>query len=145
MSEADFEALHNQSRTAWDTNAAFWDQRMGEGNEFHKTLVEPATLALLELEIGQHVLDAACGNGQFARRMAEMGARVTAFDFSAPMIDIAKARTGAASPLTTASSTPLTPIPCLDWVKGNLTQPFARWPSWICRTLPRSSLPCLRS
>ena len=95
MSEADFEALHNQSRTAWDTNAAFWDQRMGEGNEFHKTLVEPATLALLELEIGQHVLDAACGNGQLARRMAEMGARVTAFDFSAPMIDIAKARTGA--------------------------------------------------
>ena len=96
MSDADFEALHNQSRTAWDTNAAFWDQRMGEGNEFHKMLVEPAMLALLELEKGHHVLDAACGNGQFARRMAELGATVTAFDFSAPMIDIARSRTGAA-------------------------------------------------
>lgn len=96
MSEADFMGLHDQSKAAWDANAAFWDQRMGEGNEFHRKLVEPATLALLELEPRQHVLEAACGNGQFARRMAEMGATVTAFDFSALMIDIAKARTGAA-------------------------------------------------
>ncbi|MDE2802458.1 MAG: class I SAM-dependent methyltransferase [Chloroflexota bacterium] len=95
MSEADFEALHNQSRIAWDTNAAFWDQQMGEGNEFHRKLVEPALMALLEIEKGQHVLEAACGNGQFARHMAELGATVTAFDFSAPMIDIAKARTRA--------------------------------------------------
>ena len=95
MSEADFIGLHDQSKAAWDTNAAFWDQRMGEGNEFHRKLVEPATLALLELEPGQRVLEAACGNGQFARRIAGMGAAVTAFDFSAPMIDIAKARTGA--------------------------------------------------
>ena len=95
MSEADFKSLHSQSRTAWDANAAFWDQRMGEGNDFHRKLVEPATLALLDLEPGQHVLEAACGNGQFARRMAEMGAAVTAFDFSAPMIEIAKARTEA--------------------------------------------------
>ena len=99
MTDADFAGLHGQSRTAWDTNAAFWNQRMGEGNEFHRKLVEPATLALLELESGQRILDAACGNGQFARRMAELGATVTAFDFSAPMIDIAKARTSAALPV----------------------------------------------
>ena len=99
MSEADFTAQHSQSRAAWDANAAFWDHRMGEGNEFHRKLVEPATLALLKLEPGQHVLEAACGNGQFARRMAEAGAAVTAFDFSAPMIDIAKARTKADLPV----------------------------------------------
>ena len=95
MSEADFNDLHVQSRAAWDANAAFWDQRMGEGNEFHRKLVEPSMLALLEIESGHRVLEAACGNGQLARRMAELGAMVTAFDFSAPMIDIAKQRTRA--------------------------------------------------
>ena len=93
MSEKDFNNLHEDSRAAWDTNASFWDERMGEGNEFQRKLIGPAQEELLELDKGQLVLEAACGNGQFARRMAELGADVVAFDFSAPMIEVAKART----------------------------------------------------
>jgi FkbM family methyltransferase len=46
---------------------------------------------LLDLQAGETVLDIGCGNGQFARRMAQLGARVLAFDLSPRMIDIARA------------------------------------------------------
>ncbi len=42
--------------------------------------------------IGQHILDIACGNGLTSRRLAGLGAQVTAFDFSANLIEKAKAR-----------------------------------------------------
>jgi SAM-dependent methyltransferase len=76
----------------WDQNADFWDQRMGEGNDFHKRLIEPSQLRLLELRGGETILDVACGNGQFARKMADLGARVTAVDASERMIDRARRR-----------------------------------------------------
>ena len=80
-------------RAAWDTNAAFWDERMGEGNAFHLHLVEPNVLALLEIQRGARVLEIACGNGQFARKLTALGARVTATDFSPAMIERARAHT----------------------------------------------------
>lgn len=86
------EATHNDEvRAAWETNAAFWDERMGEGNAFHSQLVEPNVLALLALQREERVLEIACGNGQFARKLASLGARVTATDFSPKMIECARA------------------------------------------------------
>ncbi len=80
-------------RAVWDTNATFWDERMGEGNAFHLQLVEPSVLQLLELQRGERVLEIACGNGQFARKLASLGARVTATDFSPNMVERARAHT----------------------------------------------------
>jgi 2-polyprenyl-3-methyl-5-hydroxy-6-metoxy-1,4-benzoquinol methylase len=82
-------------RAAWDTNAAFWDERMGEGNAFHLQLVEPSVLTLLELKRDEGVLEIACGNGQFARKLTSLGARVVATDFSLPMLERARAHTEA--------------------------------------------------
>jgi SAM-dependent methyltransferase len=52
----------------------------------------PALAALLDPQPGQHILDIACGNGLTSRRLAALGAHVTAFDFSANLIERAKAR-----------------------------------------------------
>lgn len=38
-------------------------------------------------------MDVACGNGNFSRRLAELGADVVAFDFLSQMIERARART----------------------------------------------------
>ncbi len=84
---------NEESRRAWDANAAFWDERMGEGNDFVNVLQWPAILRLLDLQPGQRVLDAACGNGLTSRRLAALGAQVEAFDFSAELIRLAEART----------------------------------------------------
>lgn len=93
MGKGTFERLNRKAQKIWETNAAFWDRRMGDqGNEWHRMLIEPVTLRLLDLKKDDRVLDIACGNGQLARSMARMGVRVVAFDFSASFIRIAKKR-----------------------------------------------------
>ncbi len=85
--------LNQTTKEAWDANAEVWDQRMGaEGNDFFNTLCWPALASLLDPKPGDTILDIACGNGLTTRRLAEMGCRVAAFDFSTNLIDYAKAR-----------------------------------------------------
>jgi len=77
----------------WDQNAVWWDHKVGEGNTFQKILIGPATERLLNLNPGELVLDVACGSGIFSRRMAHLGARVVAFDFSEKFLQCAAERT----------------------------------------------------
>lgn len=93
MAEPNFGVTSADVRAAWDTNAAYWDERMGEGNAFHLHLIEPGVLELLENPKKKRVLEIACGNGQFARKLTSLGAHVTATDFSPNMIDRARAHT----------------------------------------------------
>ena len=89
----EFGHLNDDNRARWSANAAWWDQRIGDGNDFQDLLIEPATLELLALEPGHRVLDIACGGGRLARRMAALGARVTAIDQAPDFIDLARSRT----------------------------------------------------
>src|SRR5215468_7938703 len=93
MENADFPDLAGQSRDIWDQNARWWDARMGEGNDWHQMLIAPAVEELLGVQPNEHVLELACGNGQFARRLASMGALVFACDSSAEFLDCARLRT----------------------------------------------------
>jgi 2-polyprenyl-3-methyl-5-hydroxy-6-metoxy-1,4-benzoquinol methylase len=84
---------HSETHEAWEANAGVWDARMGdEGNDFFRILCWPAMLDLLNLQPGQRVLDIGCGNGLTSRKLAELGADVTAFDFSVNLIALAKRR-----------------------------------------------------
>ena len=87
------DALNQEVRDIWNQNALFWDERMGEGNSFHKTLIEPTQERLLNVCAGQRILDLACGNGQFSRRLVSLGACVLGVDISERMIERARART----------------------------------------------------
>ncbi len=79
--------------TAWEENAKFWDEQMGdESNFFHCDIVRPNVEKLLEINENDLVLDIACGNGNFSQRMAKMGATVVAFDYSPKMIELAVKR-----------------------------------------------------
>lgn len=81
------------SREAWDANAENWDSRMGdEGNDFFNILCWPVLASFLDVQPDSVILDIACGNGLTSRRLAALGAHVTAFDFSANLIEKAKAR-----------------------------------------------------
>lgn len=86
-------ALNEEGREMWNQKAEFWDNLHGEeGNRWHRTLVSPAVERLLALQAGERVVDIACGAGAMARRLAELGGRVTAVDFSAGLIERAKMR-----------------------------------------------------
>ncbi len=82
----------SETQAIWDEKATFWDARMGEGNAFQRVLVGPASERLLRVEPGQRILDVACGNGVFSRRLAQLGAWVVAADFSQTFLDLARAR-----------------------------------------------------
>jgi SAM-dependent methyltransferase len=84
--------MNDEVKDIWNANAEFWDGKMGEGNNFHKQLIEPIQLKLLNIVTGMKILDVACGNGQFARKMAGLGAHVTAVDFSEKFIALAKSK-----------------------------------------------------
>ncbi len=92
MSE-DLQALAQETQAIWNQNAVWWDEKMGEGNEFQKILVAPATERLLNVQPNQVILDLACGNGVFSRRLARMGVYVVACDFSEKFLECAKTRT----------------------------------------------------
>ncbi len=97
------------TKDAWDANAEVWDSCMGdEGNDFFNVLCWPALASFLDASTsgqtgtvpplsaeplkGKQILDIACGNGLTSRRLAALGAKVTAFDFSANLIEKAKSR-----------------------------------------------------
>jgi 2-polyprenyl-3-methyl-5-hydroxy-6-metoxy-1,4-benzoquinol methylase len=79
-------------RDIWDAKAAFWDERMGEGNQFQLQLIGPAVERLLALRPEEHILDVGCGNGVTSRRLAHLGARVVAIDASARFLELARSR-----------------------------------------------------
>jgi len=88
--------LIEESQAIWDEKAAWWDAFMGDdGNDFHRKLIRPPVKELLDLKPGERVLDAACGNGLFARHLASEGIEVVAFDSSQSFLDSAKVRGGA--------------------------------------------------
>ncbi len=91
--KSEFPEHADENRRIWDANAQWWDNRIGDGNDFQTLLIEPATERLLDISTGDTILDVASGAGRFARRMAKLGAHVVAFDHSAKFIERAQERT----------------------------------------------------
>lgn len=83
---------NEEPRRLWNAKAAFWDEKMGDGNLFQRELVGPATERLLCVEPGERVLEVGCGNGVMSRRLAALGASVLATDFSEKLLERARAR-----------------------------------------------------
>lgn len=83
----------NESLKAWEANAKFWDDCMGdESNQFHREVVRPKVNELLNIKADDYILDIACGNGNYSAYIAEQGADVVAFDYSKKMVALAQKR-----------------------------------------------------
>ncbi len=77
-------SLHDDVRSVWDELATTWQRH----------LIQPSVERLLRLEPGERVLEIACGNGEFSRRMAKAEADVLATDFSEGMLGRARSHGG---------------------------------------------------
>jgi ubiquinone/menaquinone biosynthesis C-methylase UbiE len=95
----DFPEQADENRRIWDANARWWDDQIGDGNDFQTLLIEPPSERLLDIHPGDRVLDVACGAGRFTRRLAALGARVVAFDYSTEFIARARERTDTDAPI----------------------------------------------
>ncbi len=77
---------------SWDHVAAWYDELLeGRKSDHHEQVIIPGALRLLCPRPGERVLDIACGQGLFCRRLAALGASVTGVDASLRLIDAARA------------------------------------------------------
>lgn len=82
-----------QQKTDWGEVAGWYDQLVGEGgSEFHREVVLPGVLKLLQTKPADKLIDIACGQGVLCRILAERGAEVTGVDGAKELIEVAKKR-----------------------------------------------------
>ena len=65
-----------------------------EGSDYHRHVVLPGTLRLLNPAAGERILDVACGQGVLCRQIRERGALPTGVDAAPELIRAARERTG---------------------------------------------------
>jgi len=64
-------AMAKQSNSSWENSSKWYDQIVGsEGHYYHKNLILPKLLALMDLKKGDKLLDLACGQGILERQLA---------------------------------------------------------------------------
>ena len=80
----------------WDPVASWYDKLVGEnGSDYHRNVILPATLRLLDLKPGQTVLDLCCGQGVMLRSLLDAAPQaITAVDASPRLVSAARARHG---------------------------------------------------
>jgi ubiquinone/menaquinone biosynthesis C-methylase UbiE len=80
-------------KTDWGDVAHWYDQLVGEsGSEYHREVVLPGVLRLLEVKPAEKVIDLACGQGVLCRILKERGAEVTGIDAAESLIRAARQR-----------------------------------------------------
>lgn len=80
----------------WDPVAAWYDKLVGEsGSDYHRQVILPATIRILEPRPGEAVIDVCCGQGVLVNPLLETKiGRFTGVDASPQLIQAAKARHG---------------------------------------------------
>ncbi|HMB96527.1 MAG TPA: class I SAM-dependent methyltransferase [Tepidisphaeraceae bacterium] len=80
-------------RTDWGDVADWYDQLVGEsGSDFHREVVLPGVLRLLDAKPQQKILDIACGQGVLCRILAEKNVEATGVDAAKNLIEMARQR-----------------------------------------------------
>ncbi len=80
------------SRALWDKSASNWAALMDKGEANRTMILDPAMLRLAGDVRGLDVLDVGCGEGRFARMLAERGAKVTGVEPTRALREIARQR-----------------------------------------------------
>jgi len=81
----------------WDHVASWYDRLVGdEGSDYHRHVILPAALRLLDPQPGEQLLDLCCGQGVLVRALLAANPKlVVGVDASPKLIAAAKARGGA--------------------------------------------------
>jgi ubiquinone/menaquinone biosynthesis C-methylase UbiE len=84
-------SLHDEEvREFWNRVASDWDLQVGDDGDSNRRLNSDPTLWKFVGNVqGLRILDAGCGTGYLARKLANQGAAVTGIDISEKMIEIA--------------------------------------------------------
>ncbi|MCG3123447.1 MAG: Ubiquinone biosynthesis O-methyltransferase [Phycisphaerales bacterium] len=85
------EGGRDASDTSWDHVAEWYDKLIDERrSDHHENVILPGVLRLLRPVAGMRVLDLACGQGDFCRRLSGLGVRAVGVDASTKLIEAAR-------------------------------------------------------
>jgi len=90
--EASLSGFEDSSTVSWDAVVEDWAAH-ADSNDYHNDFLKPITLQLLGDVAGKRLLDLGCGEGSYARALAQLGATVVGIDSSERLIRIARDRT----------------------------------------------------
>ncbi len=80
------------AKGSWEPVAKWYGQHLKEEDTFQAEVIFPGSLRLLYPVKGKSYIDIACGEGSFARAVANTGASVLGFDISSTLIKQAEAK-----------------------------------------------------
>jgi ubiquinone/menaquinone biosynthesis C-methylase UbiE len=99
-------------RTDWDDVSDWYDQHVGDtGSEFHREVVLPGAVRLLEPQARQEIIDVACGQGVLCRKLHAMGVEVTGVDAADGLIAAARERSDPSIAYSVADARELSFLP----------------------------------
>lgn len=80
----------------WDQVAAWYDKLVGEsGSDYHRHVLLPAALRMLDPQPGESVIDVCCGQGVLVKPLMDAGiSKFTGVDASRRLIEAARSRHG---------------------------------------------------
>lgn len=84
--------INEECKQIWNELGTWWDESVEDGDPFHKAFIYPSVEKFLELQGGETILDAGCGNGALSRYLAKRGGKVLGIDFSVSLLESAKKR-----------------------------------------------------
>ena len=76
----------------WENLSAWWDNDIGDGDKFHRELIFPSMIELLQSNDYSYLLDIGCGNGALLRFLYKKGATYVGVDYSKTFIQTARRR-----------------------------------------------------
>jgi len=86
--------MKNSRNTSWDKVAGWYDKHVSEVSDYHKEVIIPQVMSMLDPKSGEKMLDVGCGQGILCRKLAEKGAVVTGIDASKKLISLARNKSG---------------------------------------------------
>lgn len=85
--------MNKNNKLFWEKFAGQYDKAVGEeGDRWHKSVINPLVFELMGDLRGRVVLDAGCGNGYLARKIAKTAKKVIGVDFTENLLEAAKKR-----------------------------------------------------
>lgn len=79
-----------RANASWGSVSDWYKEHLEGDDTFHAKVLLPNLLRLIDPKRGETIVDVACGEGFFARAMAEKGALITGVDIAASLIESAK-------------------------------------------------------
>ena len=81
--------------TSWGKVAKWYNTLLEEGEDtYQEKLIKPNLLRILNPKAGETILDVGCGQGYFAKLIAQSGAKVVGVDIAPELINLAKEQAG---------------------------------------------------